>query len=626
MAGTFRTNKEAKKWDYLEALGKQSLDKIRNGSANKSDLMRLSSILDKYDALAKSIFDNATGAIDDVAQGVVDRINEDREKKGKPCLSEDAAAKLFDLALKRALDDFGPDLVETIESIFSKQLDEQDELTGYRIDDAVEKIQAAIPPPNEPCEKDSPEEWDKRLDTFAEKANTLMRKSVVEMAAELRKQLAPEGEGGTAKSSSRWGSMFGRMGSGGKSIIDKMRASLSSGVKHAKSRASQMLSSTRAFLGNFKLNTSQNQNDPNSAAAQQQKKQNSIFDSINSNLKKFIKSSRDYGKIGVDRVKKTFESAMKKFNSMRKFFTGGVKHLASKGIGGISGIASTLAKAALMGLVYSPLVKYLLDQVSQNFDGEAIMNKLGDWWDWAKQKAPEALAWVWDKVSNFDYKGVAEKIWNWIKEAMSWTGDKVKKGAENVVQAGKDAAKSVGGWISDKASSVANFFGFGDKKKDASGSGAGSGGSTGGSVSDSGPGGTTSGAMNSDSSGSKTTPTPALTGSANTILAPNSSMTNVTGATANYSPDFSSTTNATSKYGFTAPGASNTRTVAGQAVRFSMPPTTSGGATNGSAKGDGAGVPDANKGGKANVMGLGSFGLTAGVNDTLGLMNLGVMM
>lgn len=622
--GGFRSSAESKKWEYLEATTRQSMDRIQSGTATKADYEKTSRVLGQQSKLAQDVFDNAVEAMELAAKKTIAAIEEDREKKGKEPLTEEQTQKLLELALKRAFDDFGPELVETLDTLLTRKLDEQDELTGYRIDEAVDKIKDSMPKPIEEDpqakiveEQEDAAKWEKRLDQFTERAEKAFKKSIIEVAQELRDRMSGQAPSGPT--------LLPALGGPKKpSLLERLRSGLIGFAGGAKSRATSLWSGLAGAVSkpiNSLFSSSKNESD----VVQSTKKQTSFLGGIQDMVKKFMNQSKALGKSSTDKMKAFFKGALDKYENVKGWLgdkLGKVGSAAKTGMGWLS----TIGTGLLAGIMYSPLLSALMDKVGSYFSKEAIVEKLGQLWEWMKKTTPEVLGWVWDKVSNFDYKGLASKVWEWIK------GDATTEGDMMSGLPGRGALDSTADAIDEKADAVKksatsmwdgfkNFFGFGDNKSTGSASAPAS---EGGSNTPPPPSSSTTGAPPAN-----TAPAPGNTTQADKDKGSYTKTANsvkygpdgVTPINQNSSTTQIPTTNVQNNVNI--PG--STRSVPAQSVSFAPgiaagvgPLTPASGTSSGN-------LPPVNRGGKANVMGLGSFGLVQGVDDTLGLMNLGVL-
>lgn len=141
----FSSDYEAQKWKALQESSGASIKSIVSGNGTSADVQRVSSAVGQLSKLAREVFDDGVKASQKSAKAAVDEISKKRKEKGKPPLSEKALSALFDAALARALKEAAPPLLQDIHDTLTLELLEQDDRFKSELTGQFERFQQFLP-------------------------------------------------------------------------------------------------------------------------------------------------------------------------------------------------------------------------------------------------------------------------------------------------------------------------------------------------------------------------------------------------------------------------------------------------------------------------------------------------
>ncbi|QRE00343.1 hypothetical protein [Burkholderia phage BCSR5] len=630
--GQFKTAKEEQKWRQLEAASESSLEKIMKGEGKPADFDRLGATLKKYDLLAARIFEQGLESMNEAADILLAKIAADRAKKGKEPLTEEQTAKLFEQALDRQFKEFGPDLVETVDSILDRKLEAQDERTEKSMtshfdkfrefmkpaverrkehEDADAHVQKAKEVQQQEKEKQEAEDrdnaiWDKRLDQIEERVITAFRKTIIDVARELRGGGTAPGTGGIVNTS---------MG-----LLKKMISGTAEAGKNVIGKAKEVGQTAVTALMSPK-----NQD----AIVDNSKKQASFTELLSGSLKSMLDWVRKRGSTEDERDDKRENRWLRKLKlggHWLKGKAGKVKDALTSG-----GLWTNLLKGAMMAIMAPGLITTIAKKLGETLSWENIKNTFVDWWGKAKDIGGDALGWVWDKLQKIDYKGIANSLWETITNLATKAKDKAK---EIAVGAGKTVwewgkslftpktgAEQTGyGPMAQKAANNAAA----DEMLRAAGkynSGSESSPSFMGPPSTAAVGGAATKGLVGDQNAATTPYKPAgSTGTAAALASGTDILDNTQPVST--APMGSNRSTVTNAFNFNAPGRSTTSSVSQNSVVFRSGATVPQVPGEQAAQAAATTAPKAS--GSAKAIGMGSYGLTSGVGDGLMVINLGI--
>lgn len=128
---SFRTAYEQKKWDSIGRSEKAALDRMGRGEGTPDDVKALQQMIVRFHSLVTETFRASVWTLNRSAEQRIQRIVDDRERKGKEPLDENAFATLLDLALHRAWLDQGSEIAVLLESELEKsRVQQNEELEG----------------------------------------------------------------------------------------------------------------------------------------------------------------------------------------------------------------------------------------------------------------------------------------------------------------------------------------------------------------------------------------------------------------------------------------------------------------------------------------------------------------
>lgn len=120
---TFKTEKEAQKWNTISKTISIPFSKIAAGSALPTDIKAVSTLLKNYDALAAKLFDECIESASKTADTIVDKLNQERIQLGKTPMGAAAAEKQYKKTLQEVLVASADDTIGVLQDHFSGELD-----------------------------------------------------------------------------------------------------------------------------------------------------------------------------------------------------------------------------------------------------------------------------------------------------------------------------------------------------------------------------------------------------------------------------------------------------------------------------------------------------------------------
>ena len=130
---TIKSDKEKAKWAKIQSQAASGLDAILKApDANEA--------MQKYEALAKTIFDEGIKNAESTADTILDKMNQERIDKGKKPLSEKAQERMFNVTLKSVLEESLPDILHNIEDTLSDLGESPDRSAFDRVRDVVNTV------------------------------------------------------------------------------------------------------------------------------------------------------------------------------------------------------------------------------------------------------------------------------------------------------------------------------------------------------------------------------------------------------------------------------------------------------------------------------------------------------
>lgn len=610
MADKFRSTQEQNKWAAIESGAKASMDRIAQGKGSKQDLKNVSDALGKFNSLARNVFDEGVTAIEASAQNVLDLIHEDRKKKGKAPLTPEQTQKLFEQAVQRELFEFGPDLVETIQAMLDRRFEaleahnkkaaEQfDKFASFTGQSMVTSHTMANILNDEAIRERRYDDnrWGRRLDGMATMMRDIVDDSIITFMGKF-----------TGRNLSADGTPVGAPANEGYSPAGLASKFGGAANEEAQANGTTPTGDQTTVAPVVKL-------DPTTedAVTQAANNKRSLGDFLSDRLRSLLEWKQKRDEKSEKEKADTWWHSFKtwvgdKYDKMKK----------SSKEGWISKIAKGLSLALLAPQIFDTIatkVKETLTWDNVVAAGQWVMNQIID-------KGPDVLRWLGDVAIKGAVKAkellVDGFTWAWEKLRMmlpKWAGgysDEEKEARRKKIDAGPGASmKTDDPQTSIPAGSAAAAGGGGPgaaagivgPAPAASGTPIGSGGSTP-------PAAAGSSNMSSLISGPNVT---ANFGGAN------STTTNING-----SQSTSNTISGTTTPLFTAPGqpATTTEVKAATEVKDKDAPVTNAPETAAAAASPAGG---GSGGGEVNKVGLGSFNISSGVDDSLLLMNAGLI-
>lgn len=412
----FKTSKEQKKWQALEASSKGSLEKVLKGTATPSDYQKVSGILKQYDQLAGRVFEQGVQAIEDAAAKVIEKIQEDRERKGKAPLDEEAAQKLLDLALQRQFDDFGPELVETIDAMLDRKLAAQDERNEKRQASHFQRLTEVVQAPDTykaalrevlEAQGSTIDEEDRRaseqreilLDQIEERVERAVNRVFTSLVQQVKNK-------GTAEETQRR-SPFSLL----KGLVGRAKDKLAVVGTSVRGTATQLISAMTPKGENAVVQNSQKQANFTELLSN---KLNSIFD--------WTKKRASSQEEREDKQENRW---------LRKLKLGGFTRSAlgkGKSAGTSPNWIGKVLRGAMLALLAPGLIKTISSTLGEWFSWDKIQTTLGDWWKNIDDTGGKLLDWVTDKVTKIDYKGIAKSLWDAFTDLFNPAKSDVNKG------------------------------------------------------------------------------------------------------------------------------------------------------------------------------------------------------
>jgi len=120
----FKSDTESKKWKSLEATTSTSFHKMLQGTATESDFKSVSKILEQQSALAKSVFDEGVKSIEATADELLDKVNQGRIESGKRPLTQQAHNRLHKSTMQDVMRNYAPDIIASLKDIIDDRFDE----------------------------------------------------------------------------------------------------------------------------------------------------------------------------------------------------------------------------------------------------------------------------------------------------------------------------------------------------------------------------------------------------------------------------------------------------------------------------------------------------------------------
>jgi hypothetical protein len=113
--------REQRKWDSLQDQGQSHIDRILAGKSTEADLAALSRLLAEQHELAGQIFDQGVEDAVQTANAIVQKMDEERQAKGKRALSEKAQNRLFEKTFRDVMSAAVEDILGQVHDEFEGQ-------------------------------------------------------------------------------------------------------------------------------------------------------------------------------------------------------------------------------------------------------------------------------------------------------------------------------------------------------------------------------------------------------------------------------------------------------------------------------------------------------------------------
>lgn len=647
----FRSDAERKKWASLEHKAGTSLHKIAQGKGTTEDFKNVDKTLAGLSKLAKSVFSDAVKAAE-AQVATVQKANLEKSKE-----DQETFAKSVGEVLKAQM----PEILAKIKDIIELESLEQDGRFEKTLSDQLQSFSSFLPPKDLPTTDDmvamheatieqqssvDDTKWESRqkklIDTFSDRVADVVKATILSMSMSTVSSTAaqsarPSNVPRLTGSNANQGVVPSSVARLGMSMVQGARTRDNSDAIDVESKVVP----TTGFNPTNKDSTVPRLSGPSSstsgpslslskaaetaitnAATAQTKLHEQIRDFLqNGGTGTATPGGKESTEDDADEDKKAdvwWRSFGKwigdKYDSAKDKVSTGMSWLTTLGTG-------------LMSMLLAPqLYETIASKAKELLTWDNIKTAAEAAWNFMYDKAKSVVEWISDKLGLGPYIDKAKAVFDKLASGVEWLAKKL--GLTDKV--GK-AATAVKGAVSSAASWVGKKLGIGGKDSATAG----------GTVPDAGTAGSTG--VASAQNLVSPSPTPAQqaaagTEAANTTMsAPGSITSNVanagrsfTGSVGGNSYNFSTTTSAggvgagnnRSSMNFSAPSTSSTTSAPGSSVRTTPAVTTP---VAGSPSATTTNARTAAPSQSTSTIGINSFGINSGTDDSLALMNLGVI-
>lgn len=240
----FKTDYERTKWAALQSSANASIKSIASGKGTSADAARVSSAMGQQSKLAKEVFDEGVSAVEASAKAAVKALNERRVSKGKAPLTAEAFGKLFEDAFARQMKKEVPSLIQDIHDTLLIELYEQDDRFRSTLSGQFERFKEHMAQGDQPSNDDmialfdlnreitfKQEEvlWKQRSEGLLEKIADTFKDTLREVAASV--QAARQRSAGASSGGSGMPRLAIAGPSGNWEVVDPVAAEASSDPK-----------------------------------------------------------------------------------------------------------------------------------------------------------------------------------------------------------------------------------------------------------------------------------------------------------------------------------------------------------------------------------------------------------